>query len=104
MAWPDASTTAVILGGLLIIIALRLLQNLLPGRSPPVFEGLPFIGGILKFSKVCILVLMAWCGHVPFAHMSCIGKSHVKSIHETQLIAPVWISMLHGVVGPVESH
>ena len=31
---------------------IRLIANRLPGQSPPVFEGLPFIGGVLKFVQV----------------------------------------------------
>ncbi len=38
--------------GLVALIAARVMQNLLPSGRPPVFEGIPFIGGILKFSKV----------------------------------------------------
>lgn len=58
-AWQDSTTWGLVLGGILLLIALRLLQNFLPGRTPPVFEGVPFIGGILKFSKVglCLSVM-----------------------------------------------
>ncbi len=31
---------------------LRLIANRLPSQSPPVFEGIPFIGGVLKFVQV----------------------------------------------------
>lgn len=31
----------------------RLMQNNLGGSKPPIYEGIPFIGGILKFLKVC---------------------------------------------------
>ncbi len=37
---------------LLAIAALRLISNSLPSKAPPVFEGLPFIGGIVKFASV----------------------------------------------------
>jgi sterol 14-demethylase len=33
-------------------IVLRLLSNTFHGRAPPVAEGVPFIGGLIKFSKV----------------------------------------------------
>ncbi|CAL8469499.1 g9040 [Coccomyxa elongata] len=36
---------------LLAIAALRLISNSLPSKAPPVFEGLPFIGGIVKFAS-----------------------------------------------------
>ena len=51
-AWQDSTVWGLVLGGTLLLIALRLIQNYLPGRKPPVFEGVPYIGGILKFSKV----------------------------------------------------
>ena len=31
---------------------LRLVSNCLPSQRPPVFEGVPFIGGVLKFVQV----------------------------------------------------
>ena len=44
-----ASATGVVL---LALIALRVLGNTFHGKAPPVEEGLPFIGGLIKFSKV----------------------------------------------------
>ena len=38
---------------LLALLVLRMISNSLPAKSPPVFEGTPFIGGIMKFVKVC---------------------------------------------------
>lgn len=58
LSWPDAYLSGWVIGGLLLLVALRLLQNLLPGKAPPVFEGLPFIGGILKFSKVELTAIL----------------------------------------------
>jgi len=52
MGWSDASTWGVAIVGALVLIVLRLAVNYLPGKTPPIFEGIPFIGGILKFSKV----------------------------------------------------
>ncbi|PSC68351.1 sterol 14 desaturase [Micractinium conductrix] len=43
-----ASATGVVL---LALIALRVLGNTFHGKAPPVEEGLPFIGGLIKFSK-----------------------------------------------------
>lgn len=37
---------------LLALIFLRLISNSLPAKSPPIFEGTPFVGGIMKFIKV----------------------------------------------------
>ncbi|EIE21542.1 sterol 14 desaturase [Coccomyxa subellipsoidea C-169] len=36
---------------LLAIATLRLISNSLPTKAPPIFEGLPFIGGIMKFAS-----------------------------------------------------
>ncbi|KAK9908024.1 hypothetical protein WJX75_001750 [Coccomyxa subellipsoidea] len=36
---------------LLAVSTLRLIGNSLPSKAPPVFEGLPFIGGIMKFAS-----------------------------------------------------
>ncbi len=38
---------------LLVCSVLRLIANRLPSQSPPVFEGIPFVGGVLKFVQVC---------------------------------------------------
>jgi len=35
-----------------VLILLRLASNNLTGNAPPVMEGIPFIGGLLKFIKV----------------------------------------------------
>jgi hypothetical protein len=37
---------------ILFLLVLRILSNAFPGRAPPVDEGMPFIGGLIKFSKV----------------------------------------------------
>ena len=39
-------------GLLVAIIIHRLLQNSFRGQTPPIFEGIPFIGGLLKFVQV----------------------------------------------------
>lgn len=35
-----------------VAVAVRVLSNTFHGNKPPVDEGIPFIGGLLKFSKV----------------------------------------------------
>ena len=37
---------------LVAILLLRVISNRLPGKTPPVLEGVPFIGGIMKFVSV----------------------------------------------------
>ena len=34
---------------LLAVVALRLFGNQLNATAPPIFEGIPFVGGIIKF-------------------------------------------------------
>ena len=52
-----ASGAAVIFLSLLI---LRVLSNAFPGAAPPVDEGLPFVGGLIKFSKVRCCLQLGW--------------------------------------------
>lgn len=52
MAVDAGSLLLVGLAGVVVLALLRLIRNNLPGKTPPVFEGLPFVGGILKFTKV----------------------------------------------------
>jgi sterol 14-demethylase len=33
-------------------VLLRIISNAFPGSAPPVDEGIPFVGGLIKFSKV----------------------------------------------------
>lgn len=37
---------------LLAAVLARILTNTFHGKAPPVDEGIPFIGGLIKFSKV----------------------------------------------------
>ena len=46
---------------LLTLLAGRVLSNALPSKAPPVDEGIPFVGGLIKFSKVGRVV---WSGVV----------------------------------------
>lgn len=36
----------------LALIVGRVLFNNLPGKRPPILEGIPYIGGLLKFARV----------------------------------------------------
>lgn len=47
---------ALIGGGIVLLTVLRVIFNALPGSRPPVFEGLPWIGGIQKFMKVVLTI------------------------------------------------
>ena len=40
--------------GVVVLAALvmRILSNTFHGKAPPVDEGIPFVGGLIKFSKV----------------------------------------------------
>jgi hypothetical protein len=49
LAMLYAGATALFL---LALVALRFIANSLPTKAPPIFEGLPFLGGILKFTSV----------------------------------------------------
>lgn len=53
-ALPLAAQVAVAVGSTLVLaVCLRLLKHtVLRGSAPPVEEGIPFIGGLLKFAKV----------------------------------------------------
>ena len=37
---------------LLAAIVARVLSNTFNGKAPPIDEGIPFVGGLIKFSKV----------------------------------------------------
>lgn len=40
------------LAALVALVLVRLLTNSIRGSQPPVFEGVPFIGGLMKFAGV----------------------------------------------------
>lgn len=46
-----AVSVLLLVGGLVV---LRVLSNTFHGRAPPVDEGIPFVGGLIKFSKVLL--------------------------------------------------
>ena len=53
----QAQPLPLLVAGAALLVALallvhRVLTNALPGRAPPVDEGIPFVGGLIKFSKV----------------------------------------------------
>ncbi len=49
---PSLLAAAFTVAALALVVVARLVHNSLPGSAPPVFEGIPFIGGVLKFVKV----------------------------------------------------
>ena len=63
---------------LLALIFLRIISNSLSAKSPPIFEGTPFVGGIMKFIKVR-----------PSLHaLRCYLKGSFKAVPSTRLVAP----------------
>ena len=59
----DISLLQVAAGILLLLaglVLIRLVSNALPGKLPPVFEGLPYVGGILKFAQVTWSVIWSY--------------------------------------------
>jgi sterol 14-demethylase len=40
------------LAALAVLVIVRLLSNSMQSSRPPVFEGLPFVGGLMKFAGV----------------------------------------------------
>ena len=51
-----AQLSVAVGAALAALVVFRLLQNRLHGKYPPVFEGVPFIGGLLKFAGVSVPV------------------------------------------------
>ncbi len=52
-ALPLPQLIGVVTGAVLLAaLTLRLLSNTLRGNAPPIDEGIPFVGGLIKFSKV----------------------------------------------------
>lgn len=55
---------------------LRVIANSLPSQKPPVFEGIPFIGGVLKFVQVSYT---NWpVRHFDLLYRSCAALATVK--------------------------
>jgi hypothetical protein len=53
---PLATLVALIaVSTVAVAIAVRVISNTFHGNRPPVDEGIPFVGGLIKFSKVCFL-------------------------------------------------
>lgn len=48
-----ALVSAVAVVALAAALILRIATNYFHGSAPPVDEGVPFVGGLIKFSKVC---------------------------------------------------
>ena len=40
---------------LLAALVMRVLTNKFNGKAPPIDEGIPFVGGLIKFSKVSLI-------------------------------------------------
>ena len=61
-------TLVALAGTFVVVVALfaRVFPNAFRGNSPPIDEGIPFVGGILKFSKVCGCVREINSGHDGF--------------------------------------
>lgn len=80
---------------LLAILIGRVAQNAVRGKTPPVFEGLPFVGGLLKFVKVgCAWLCVGRGGCAPASGVSAgsVGglaagpvRTHNQQWHEWQL-------------------
>lgn len=51
----------VALLGVVTLFASRLMANLFRGNRPPIHEGIPFVGGLIKFAKVRCDPLPAAC-------------------------------------------
>lgn len=62
--------------------ALRILTNTFHGKLPPVDEGIPFIGGLIKFSKVLFST------HDGFHHSTAHPHSCFKRVHTNTLQGP----------------
>ncbi len=61
MADPALIALTVVAVAALLVVA-RLVLNKLTGSRPPVFEGVPFIGGMIKFAKVSLAALRSQRG------------------------------------------
>ena len=66
---------------LLTLLVGRVLSNALPGKAPPVDEGIPFVGGLIKFSKVRGLGrwVQAAC---PSSRRRCPGRRRQRSCRQ----------------------
>jgi hypothetical protein len=61
-----APSAAVVLLAVLalfsVLLITRALSNAFPGSKPPIVEGVPYVGGLLKFAKVRVLDCFNWAG------------------------------------------
>lgn len=59
---PKPLVALVAIASLLgVLVFTRYLVRCIANKAPPVFEGVPFIGGILKFAKVgAVIAAAAW--------------------------------------------
>lgn len=61
-----------------VAVVVRVLSNIFHGNRPPVDEGIPFVGGLMKFSKVGWVCL---CMYVCFPGMCLSLGTLSPSIH-----------------------
>jgi sterol 14-demethylase len=47
--------------GVVLLAVLRVLANTFHGSRPPIFEGMPFVGGLMKFAGVRVLFSPCCC-------------------------------------------
>lgn len=45
---------ALVFTSVVLVLGRMIQNNLLVGKKPPILEGIPFIGGLLKFIKVAL--------------------------------------------------
>lgn len=50
------SVAATTIGVVIALTLIRVLANTFHGAKPPVFEGIPWVGGLMKFAGVSLLL------------------------------------------------
>lgn len=105
---------ALLLVSALLTVALavigRLLQTkVLNGNKPPVFEDIPFIGGLLKFAKVCsseacvlarhlaVFEAAAPCSSRPTSHAARVSAQLLLRFHDA---SRCWLMRAAACTGP----
>lgn len=58
--WQLGLVVSVVLTAALLVGRV-LLNTLLNGKRPPIMEGYPFVGGLIKFAQVRALAPAPWC-------------------------------------------
>ena len=76
---PLVVKCVIVPGAILIACSvLRLVSNCLPSQRPPVFEGIPFIGGVLKFVQVMQLLEVDKCQQNKFIHNTVCRRANMN--------------------------